>query len=338
MNAIASFWSVSVIVDFDVVSNFLPAMMNFSSAIVNFAAGVGFSIAFAIPIVPGSTDDISPELLANMKRWHGGITDRYENVSNVADTLKIHGDDWDVPTAMNTGMNSNKNQIQSLIDLSDSGRGSAVDRTARNALLRSTVHYCLHDVKTWAWEQYRLGVLTATDVHSLAFLLPGEIGGTHVKGVATNVLPSVKVRVINASRVRVVIDQAVDENAAQVAHGWPEGVRFALISMTSVETGEEIFHQLTTRLHNNIEMPQDSHGKQFAVQAAFLAHVNDTPAFNDGATFSMPVTTRDLIDSIHAQHEEDVEAHRRENEANRSEIEAQKQEIERLRAELSAKK
>jgi hypothetical protein len=305
--------------------------MDFFSSLFTVSSDPGICFAFALPFVSGSPDDISPELLSNMKRWHGKTSDRYENVSNVADLLKIHGDDWDVPTAMNTGMNSNKNQIQSLIDLSESGRGSAVDRTARNDLLRSTVHYCLHDVKSWAWEQYRLGVLTAADVHSLAFLLPGEIGGKHVKGVATNILPSVKIRVINADRIRVVIDQAVDENAAQVAHGWPDGVRFAVISVTSVETGEEIFHQLTTRLHNNIEMPQDSHGKQFAVQAAFLAHVNDVPAFNDGATFSMPVTTRDLIDSIHAQHEEDVEAHRRENEA-------QQKEIERLRAELGAKK
>jgi hypothetical protein len=282
--------------------------------------------------------DVSPELLAHMKRWHGGINDRYENVANAADLLKMNGDAWNVPTDMNTGMNTSKNQIHSLIDLSDSSRGASADRTLRNKLLRSAVKYCLHDVKSWALEQYRLGVLTDVDVHMLGFLLPGERGGRQERTGGTNVLPSVKIKVINADRIRVVVDPAVDENAAQVAHGWPGGVHYVLLSITSVETGEEIFHKLTTRLHNDVDMPQGSHGKQFAVQAAFLVHVDDVPVFNDGATFSMPVTTRDLIEAINTQHEEEVEAHRLEIEAHRSEMSAKDAEIERLRAELEAKK
>jgi hypothetical protein len=330
MNVIVSIFSILVTVNFDVVLNLFLALMDFSS-------GPGFCLSLALPVTGKSLADIAPEVLAHMKRWHGGIADRYENVANAADLLKIHGDDWDVPTAMNTGLNSSKNQIHSLIDLSDSSRGAAADRTLRNKLLRTAVTYCLHDVKSWAWEQYRLGVLTDVDVHLLGFLLPGERGGRQERAGSTNVLPSVKIRVVNADRIRVVIDQAVDENAAQVMHGWPNGVQYALISVISVETGEEVIHKLTTRLHNDIDMPKESHGKQFAVQAAFLIHIDDVPLFNDGATFSMPVTTKDLINSINDQHEQDVEEHRREIEAHRSEIEAQQQEIERLRAELDKK-
>jgi hypothetical protein len=298
--------------------------MDLSSVFMNFAAGPGICIAFAIPIIPGSLDDVSPELLSHMKRWHGGITERYENISNAADLLKIHGDDWDVPTAMNTGMNNNKNQIKSLIDLSDSSRGASIDRTQRNELIRSTVYYCLHDVKTWAQEQYRLGVMTATDVHALGFLLPGERGGNRDRAEITHILPAVKVKVINADWVRVVIDQAVDENAAQVVHGWPAGVRYTLIEIISTETNVEICHTLSMRLHNDIELPKDSHGKQFVVRAAFLVHPDDAPTFNEGATFSMPLTTRDLIDSIKNYHSE--------------ELDAKQQEIERLRAELDKNK
>jgi hypothetical protein len=185
------------------------------------------------------------------------------------------------------------------------------------------VHYCLHDVRSWVWEQYRLGILTATDVHSLGFYLPGEVGGNHDRVEPTRILPAVKVKVLNADWARVVIDQAAAENAAQVVHGWPDGVRYALIELISTETGEEICHLLTTRLHNDIALPKDSHGKQFLVRAAFLVHPGDAPKFNEGSTFSMPLTTRDLIDSIKNYHSE--------------ELDAKDAEIERLRAELDKK-
>jgi hypothetical protein len=80
-----------------------------------------------------------------------------------------------------------------------------------------------------------------------------------------------------------------------VAHGWPHGVHYALISIVSTETHEEIYHSLTTNLHNDIELPKGSHGKQFTIKVSFLMHINDSPTFNDGAIFSMPRTTDDLL-------------------------------------------
>jgi hypothetical protein len=51
----------------------------------------------------------------------------------------------------------------------------------------------------------------------------------------------------------------------------------------------------TTRLHNDIDMPAGSRGKQFIIKAAFLRHISDKPRFGSEPTFSMPLTTEDLV-------------------------------------------
>jgi hypothetical protein len=92
-----------------------------------------------------------------------------------------------------------------------------------------------------------------------------------------------------------------------------------------------VYRTLTTRLHNDVQMPSGSHGKQFIVKAAFLKHIDDKPRFGNEPTFSMPLTTEDLAATLDRQHHEEFEAHVRE-------IELQRQEIERLQAERNAKK
>ena len=186
-------------------------------------------------------------------------------------------------------------------------------------------------VKVCAYGQYVAGVLTADDVHLRGFLLPGESGGHHSRTEATDVTAEVKVKVINEDNIRVVIDRSAGENAAQVAHGWPVGVNNTLIVITAADGKTEVYRQLTTRLHNDIRMPEGSHGKQFIIKASFLKHVDDEPRFGNEPTFSMPLTTEDLAAALDRQHHEDFEAQMRE-------VERQRQEIERLRAELDAKK
>jgi hypothetical protein len=128
-----------------------------------------------------------------------------------------------------------------------------------------------------------------------------------------------------------VIDQSAGENAAQVKHGWPPGVKTALIVITAADGKTEIHRQFTTRLHNDIRMPDGSHGKQFIIKASFLKHINDEPRFGSEPTFSMPLTTEDLAATIDRQHYEDFESQLQE-------LERQRQEIERLHAELNTKK
>jgi hypothetical protein len=89
-----------------------------------------------------------------------------------------------------------------------------------------------------------------------------------------------------------VIDRSADENAAQVAHGWPEGGHNALLVITADDGKTEVYRQMTTRL------PDGSHGKQFIVKASFLKHVNDEPRFSNEPTFSMPLTTENLAAAL----------------------------------------
>jgi hypothetical protein len=293
-------------------------------------AGVGLRLAFALTPMPVPNDDVPEEVLAHIKRWHGSITDRYKNIDNVAILLKANGEKWGADTDMVTGVNNDRNRLLLLIAECDSNDGSATSRTLRNELLRSTVGYCLRDVKLWAYGQYRAGLMTAANVHLLGFLLPGEHGGHHAVAQSTTILPAIKVRAINGEKIRVVIDQSSDENAAQVVHGWPTSVRQALIIVSSAEDKKEVCRKMTTHLHNVIDMPQGSHGKQFMVTASFLRHVSDVPTFGNEVTFSMPLTTSDMVHAADQDHFEEDEDRMRA-------IEQHRLEIERLEAEMKKK-
>jgi hypothetical protein len=94
------------------------------------------------------------------------------------------------------------------------------------------------------------------------------------------------------------IRRSSGENAGQVAHGWPEGVKNALIVITSADGTTEVFRTMTSRLHNDIRMPESLRGKQFIVKAAFLKHVNDEPQFGNAPTFTMPLSTEDLAATV----------------------------------------
>jgi hypothetical protein len=88
-------------------------------------------------------------------------------------------------------------------------------------------------------------------------------------------------------------------NKADVAHGWPAGVQQALIVTVAADGKTEILRrQPTTRLHNDVQMPEGSHGKQFIIKAAFLKHIDDEPEFGPEPTFSMPLSTEDLAGRI----------------------------------------
>jgi hypothetical protein len=218
-----------------------------------------------------------------------------------------------------------------LINKCRTNLASAADRELRNTLLKSTVGLCLVQVKIWAYGEFSAGIMTADDVHLLGFLLPGETGGHHSRTEATDVVAEVKVKVVNEDFIRVVVDQSGGENAAQVVHGWPDGTKNALIVITSADGKTEVYRQVTSRLHNDIRMPDGSHGKQFIIKAAFLKHVDDDPRFGNEPTFSMPLTTEDLAAALDRQHHENFEAQLRE-------VERQRQEIERLHAELNVQK
>ncbi|MDR2764438.1 MAG: hypothetical protein LBB90_05345 [Tannerella sp.] len=281
--------------------------------------GGGLTLAMATGVV--TYGNIPDGVLANIRRWHGTIDGQFDNIDNLVNLILANQAKWDPPSTLLQQLSDNRDELAKLIARCRSNFGSSADRTVRNSLLKTTVGLCLTQVKAWVYTQYYAGVMTIDDVHLLGFFLPGETGGYRARQESTDVLAEVKVSIVNMDFIRVVIDQATGENAALVVHGWPPGVRQALIVILTADGKTEVYRQLTTRLHNNIQMPEGSRGKLFIIKAAFLKHVDDKPKFGPEPTFSMPLTTEDLAAVIDRQHHEDFEAQLREVERHRQEVE-----------------
>jgi hypothetical protein len=292
-------------------------------------AGSGVMLAFAAG--GAVSGDIMSGTLAAAARWYGGIDAKYTNIKNLVGVLKEKQTDWSVPQPMYTDLLANSERLADLIPLCKSTAASTDDRNLRNTILKATVTACRQQVKMWVYGQYYEGVITKDDIHRLGFLIPGETSGHKDRSGAVDVVPEVKIRVLSPDAVKIIIDQAAGENVARVVSGWPPGVKYAIIVITSVDDNREIVRQVTTTLYNDFDLPEGSHGKQFSARASFLKHVNDTPRFSNEVTFSMPLTTGDMIAELDRQHHEDYESQIRE-------LERQRREIERLQAELNAKK
>jgi hypothetical protein len=290
-------------------------------------AGGGVSLALALGVVAHA--NITEGVLQNTRRWHGGIDDQFSAIDNLVSIIVAHQPAWNIPADLLALLTGNRDHLQTLINHCRTNQASKADREIRNTLLKTTVALCITRVKIWAYAQYDAGILTADDVHLLGFLLLGETGGHHARKEATNIVAEVKVKIINEDFIHVVIDQSAGENAALVAHGWPDGVKQALIVITAADGQTEIIRQMTTNLHTDIRMPAASHGKQFIIKASFLRHLDDEPRFGNEPTFSMPLTTEDLAAALDRQHHEEFEEQVRE-------VERQRQEIERLTAALNA--
>jgi hypothetical protein len=312
----------------DVVSGLSDVFFAFVTDLISIlAAGGTVSMAFAGGITRST---IPGETLAAARRWHGTIDEQFSNIDKLVVTIQAHSA-WGTPPQFSQVV-TNLGQLRTLIPKCKSSSASGDDRLLRNVLLKTTVALCLMQIKLWAYTQYNSGIMTISDLYSLGFLLPGESGGFHGHSMATEVAAEVKVTVLSADMIRTVIDQASNDNAALVAHGWPDGVRQALIVITSDDGKTEVYRQHTNRLHNDIRMPDGSHGKQFVIKAAFLRHPNDEPVFGPQPTFTMPYSTEDLAAIIDRRHHEEYEEQIREVERQRQEIERQRQELERLRA------
>jgi hypothetical protein len=289
------------------------------------------SVALAFAMGAGAFSSIPEGIIAAIRRWHAGYDDQFQAINNLTNMLEAGQTKWAVPVAMMAKLIADRDALRLLVDLCHSTSCSTVDRAARNSLLQATVSYCLTVVKTWVLSEYYQGNMTADDVHALGFYIPGETGGHRARKESTDVVAEVKVIILNADFIRIVIDQAAGENAALVEHGWPKGVKLGVIVITSIESGDEVYHKVTNRLHTKIQMPEGSHKKDFVAKAAFLQHVDDEPVFGAEQTFSMPSTTEDLLNTYGRQKKAAVDAQQ-------SEIERQRLEIERLEAEKGQQK
>ncbi|MDR1681258.1 MAG: hypothetical protein LBS12_05700 [Prevotellaceae bacterium] len=281
--------------------------------------GLGSGVTIAVILV--ASGPITEILLAYTRRWHGSIDEQFANIDNLVNLIVANQPTWVIPADLLAEIKAFRDELRTLIVFCRTPAASPLDRSHRNVALKQAVGLCLTQIKLWAYGQYAAGVLTEENIHALGFLLPGENGGNHERVEATNVKAEVKVTVLNEDAIRVVIDQSAGENAALVQHGWPHGVKNAIIVIYASDGTTEVVRQLTTRLHTDIYMPRESRGKQFAIKAAFLRHVNDTPLFGSQPTFSMPLNTVDLLAILDRQHHEEFEERVRAVEQHRQEVE-----------------
>ena len=310
-----SFLTIVILVGGVIFDQIVPFLSGFLAG--GFLPDAGSGVTFAFALAAGV---IAEGVLAATRRWHGGIDDQFSNIDNMVGILQAHPE-WGIAPDLMGQLTNNRDRLQALINKCRTSAASAIDRTERNTLLKLTVGLCLVQVRLWAYGQYAAGAMTADDIHLLGFLLPGEAAGHHGRTEATDITAEVKVRIVNEDFIRVVVDQSAGENAAQVVHGWPQGIRNALIVITAADGKTEVYRHLTTHLHNDIRMPAGSHGKQFIIKASFLRHVDDEPRFGNEPTFSMPLTTEDLAATLDRQHHEEYEAQLREVERLRQESE-----------------
>jgi hypothetical protein len=287
MENLTMFLIVSVNTIFDHVSMFLASF--FDGGFLS-AAGSP-ALAFAVGAV--ALGVVSESIVANTQRWHGRIDDQFAAVNNLVNVIAEH-QEWPFPPIQYTQLTTGRDRLRSLIEKCNSTSASAVDRELRNTELKAMVDLCLLHVRLWAYGNYELGTLSAAEVHQLGFLLPGEAGGHHSRKEVTDAVAEVKAGVVALDIIRVVIDQSAGENAAQVIHGWPHGVKQALIIVLAADGVTEVHRQLTSHLHTDIQVPAGSRGKLLIVKAAFLRHVDDTPRFGNEPTVTMPLTTEDL--------------------------------------------
>jgi hypothetical protein len=287
------FLFVSVSTMLDQVTLFLT-----SSFDGGFLLAVGGGIALAFAIGAATAGGVPEDILAAVRRWHGGIDDQFNAINNLVNVVLDHQSGWNMPGDMLEQLTENRETLNTLIGKCQSTSASSVDRMHRNTLLKDTISLCLLHVKLWAYGKHEAGLMTTDDIHQLGFLLPGENGGRHSRTKGTDILTEVKVRVLTLDLIRVVIDQSANENAGPVLRGWPKGVKHALIVVLAPDGVTEIYHQLTSHLHTDIKIPASERGKTLIVKAAFLKHVDDVPCFGNEPMVTMPISTEDLAAAL----------------------------------------
>jgi hypothetical protein len=249
-------------------------------------------------------------LLSHTRRWHGTADKKFINIFDLVKIVKNNQTTWKMPDEMYNTLTSNYDQLHKLISLCKTTFGSKNDRMRRDALLRETVFMCRFYVKMWAYGRFAEGVMNASDIHGLGFLMPGENGGRHKRKLPTDHKPHVTVTTLGSDAIHINIFNTNDE--VIVLHGWPEGVRNALFVVETPDGKQEILRRFTTKRHNRVEIPDGHHGEQLTVRAAFLRHVADTPLFGPTAYFTLPIETTDLLQKINQKYVDEIEALKKE--------------------------
>jgi hypothetical protein len=279
---------------FEILTGLVDALVGLVDACFPLAGG-GCALALSVAATTGN--DANGGMMAIVRQWYGRNDERFANVVNFFNTLQSRKGLQ--PLAWLPAMKIDLDRLRVLMNKCNAKTSSPQEIIARHALLGKLVKQCLSDGKTYVLAMHKRGLLTAEEVHSLGFLTPREADERRERPAPTRALARCKVKVVNMNCVEIVIDKSTSENATRIRDAWPEGVKQAVIVITADDGETKIYHQMTSRLHNLIQMPEGSHGKQFSATAAFLKHVDDAPVFGNSEVFSMPLT----IDELVAEHE-----------------------------------
>jgi hypothetical protein len=292
------------------------------------SAGDGLVFAFALVAMP--VNNISEGSLTNVRRWRGGIADKFTAIDNLLSTILANQPAWAIQPELLEKLKSYHKELEKLVHLCKTSNSSMAHRAQRDALLSTIMRFCRIQIRAWAYQSFASGLLTASDVHLLGFLLPGENGGYHRRSKATAEQAYIKVGIINEDFIRVSITHTTDDGGVPENQAWPSHIPFARIVITASDGQTEVYNNLTTHIHNDIHMPKGSHGKQFVAKASFLKHVDDKPVFGNQQVFSIPLNTEDLLAAAKNPQAPDSNFYLQE-------IEHLKEEIEKLKNELSTR-
>jgi hypothetical protein len=276
---------------FDQAGEFFSQLSGLWGVFGGGGALTGIAVADFINLDPA--DKPTEGTLALTRGWHGSRRQKLMNIKNLLAILAAHKN-WAYSAEVVARLTVLGGRIEVLTEKCESNQASGADREELKQLLKQAIALCTRQMKFWALNMYALGEMTLPDLHSLGFLLPGERGVSRARARATLALGVPRPVVIDADHVRVTVDHAFGENAGQVASGWPPDAKFILIVIRASDGKTEVFRTISSQIHNDIQMPEGSHGKIFLVRAAFLRHPDDEPHFGLEPTFSMPFTTGDL--------------------------------------------
>jgi hypothetical protein len=267
------------------------------------------TLACILATVTTGNDDAPDAIYAHVQRWYGTMREKFTNINDLVNFIIAHPA-LPVDAEFFPRIKALRDEIDELMKKSESNLGTLVDKALRNARIHEAVDLCRHRGQAWAHEMHALGNMTAEEVHAIGFLLLGEGAGRHERNPPTKEIALIKATPYNEDYVSIVVDKSDDKNAGPVKHALPDGVRYILIRVLSGDGNTELVRKMSTRVHNDLHMPEGSHGKQFIATAAFLAHVDDEPHFGNQVVFSMPLTAADMIAQLKAE----LEAEKKKNE------------------------
>jgi hypothetical protein len=307
----------------DPVGTCLSLLSNGGAFLTNGGAllAAGGALLSPASALVGEPAKMQESFRAAARRWHGNIGERFANIDHLVRVAEEHQKEWKMPDDLFDTLIDLRDQLEIIVPHCLSGDVRPTDRAERDRLLANGVYLCRNPVKEWAYGKLADGTMTVDDIHSLCLFAPGDIGGHRTRTSETNELAKLAVQVIGSDMVRIVFTHSAGKNAVGATHGWPTGVRYALIVIRAVADRSEVIRRITTRRYNTIAMPQGSHGKHFLVQVALLKHVEDTPRFGPQQTFTLPLSTEEIFQSRVEKESNEMEEMRRKMERMAAELE-----------------